>query len=189
MLARLLGEAEEAEEEERAADRGPRAELHRGDEVGILAPDDGGLLLDAGEAPVQVGHAAEDVDRGEADVLHDVVDGEGDGEEDLDRGEAHEAEVPVEGEVRVGGHELVELPAALEEGAQGEGTVRRGDQTDRNRPRDVEEVGHDGVGVRLDAANALQDVEAVTLVEPVCGRVQTTAGLHELRRTHKVQPR
>ena len=168
MLARLLSQAEEAEEDQRASDRGPHAEVHDLDELGRRAPRDRGHRVHARELVVEVREPAELVDRRDAQVLDDVVDRERDGEEDLDRREAHEPEVAVERQVVVRRHQLVELPPPLEERAEGEDAERRGHEPDGDRPADVEDVGEPSVRVLLDASNALQNVEPVALVEPVC---------------------
>lgn len=50
-----------------------------------------------------------------SEVVHIGVGGDGDGATDFDHGHSHEAEVAVEGEVAVGGDELAELFATLQE--------------------------------------------------------------------------
>ena len=185
MLARLLGEAEEEEEDDGARDGDPLPEAHDRHDLGLLAPDDRGHLTDATEVRVEVREAAPRV-RVLLEVRDDVVDGEGDGKRHLDGGQAHQTEVAVEGEVLVRGHELVELPAALEEGFEREDAVRRGDEADGDGPEEVEDQGQPCVGVRFQASHALEDVEAVALVKPVCriGQLMLAVGGMGMTRTN-----
>ena len=165
MLAGLVREPEESEEGKCTRDGRPQPEVDDRHALRARAPDDCRVLVDAVEVRVELREAAPRV-RVLLEVGDGIVGGEGDGEHGLDGGEAHEAEVAVVREVLVGGHELRELLAAVEERPEGEDTVDGGDETDGNGPEEVEAEGEPGVGVGLDAADALDEVETVALVEP-----------------------
>lgn len=162
VLPGLIGEAEECEEDHGANDDAPASELDAAVASGIIAPDDGGELVNTGEAVVGVSPAEPGGDASH-DVDGDDPGAEGNGASHLNASEEHEADVSVVGEVAVAREELVELSGPLPEQANAHGTVDRGNETDEDWLAVDEDESDGGVVGEGEAADILEDVEAVTL--------------------------
>ena len=108
----------------------------------------------------------------------ECVDGEGDGEESVHRRDRHETEVAVNGQGldSSGMEELCHFPSAFGEGVEGQATVDGRDDAKDDRPHPEEEIGRRGVNGDGEAADLLEDIEAVALNKPVWSRKK-----HEMR--------
>lgn len=171
VLAALLCEAEESEEDERAEDDEPAVEIERECVPLAETPHNGGDLLDAVEAPVRVSETLPRRDHGLDSVQPDREARERDGKEGVHHRKCHETEVARHRDLGVAGEELVHLAAALEESPNGKRAVDHGDGAKKQRPHPDQRVRWRGVERDREAADLLEDVEAMSLDEVVCDRL------------------
>lgn len=116
MLARLLREAKQGEEEERGEDVHPLAHHDRDEEGAVRAPDERRDLLDVRELRVRVrpGDPGREGNAGRVDV--DAVRADGDRAHHFGDGEEHEAEVAADGHrAAARGDDFVELDTMPQE--------------------------------------------------------------------------